>query len=98
MAISPHPHEHLILPQNAKSPRLTYRFACFILVLFLLTSLADGNCGFGNTVKATAMSKPQDENKLEQGKPIARELAGNQTHTYQIIVSAGQFLHVVVEQ
>jgi CHAT domain-containing protein/Tfp pilus assembly protein PilF len=98
MAISPHTHEQRLPPQNAKSPRLTYRFACFVLVLFLFPSLADGNRGFGNSVKATATSKPQDENKLEQGRPIARELAGNQTHTYQIRVAAGQFLHVVVEQ
>ena len=87
-----------MFPQKAKSPRPTYRFACFILVLFPLTLLVGGNRPFGNAFNATAASRIQEVHSLEQGKPIARELAGNQTHSYQITASAGQLLHVVVEQ
>jgi len=32
------------------------------------------------------------------GKPIERELAGGQTHAYQITLAEGQFLNVIVEQ
>ena len=32
------------------------------------------------------------------GKPIERELAGGQSHAYQIALAAGQYLHVVAEQ
>jgi len=35
---------------------------------------------------------------LELGKPVERELAGGQTHSYQIRFSAGQYAHVVVDQ
>jgi CHAT domain-containing protein/tetratricopeptide (TPR) repeat protein len=35
---------------------------------------------------------------LELGKPIERELAGDQSHSYSIAVTAGQYLHVVVDQ
>ena len=35
---------------------------------------------------------------LELGKPIERELAGGQSHSYQITLAAGQYLHAVVDQ
>jgi tetratricopeptide (TPR) repeat protein len=35
---------------------------------------------------------------LELGKPIERELAGGQSHAYQITLAAGQYLNVIVEQ
>src|SRR5262249_47925889 len=34
----------------------------------------------------------------EPGKPIKRELAGADSHTYQIRLSAGQFMKVIIEQ
>jgi len=40
----------------------------------------------------------QEPISLEPGKPIEREIAGGQTHTFQITLAAGQFLRVVVEQ
>ena len=35
---------------------------------------------------------------LEPGKPVERELAGGQSHSYSIALTAGQYLHVVVDQ
>src|SRR5262249_54013476 len=46
-------------------------------------------------------SKADDEKEarlLEPGKAIKRELAGGDTHTYQIRLNAGQFLKVIVKQ
>jgi hypothetical protein len=40
----------------------------------------------------------KDARPLEPGKPIERELAGGQSHAYQITLSAGQFMKVIVEQ
>lgn len=34
---------------------------------------------------------------LESGHPVERELAGGQTHSYQLKLAANQFLHLVVE-
>ncbi|MBA3713145.1 MAG: tetratricopeptide repeat protein, partial [Pyrinomonadaceae bacterium] len=39
-----------------------------------------------------------DLRPLEPGKPIERELAGGQSHIYQIILASGQYMHVAVEQ
>lgn len=44
---------------------------------------------------AQVMPAPQE---LESGKPIEREIAGGETHTYQIKLAAGQFMRVLVEQ
>jgi tetratricopeptide (TPR) repeat protein len=43
---------------------------------------------------------PNNQNlpRLELGKPIERQLAGNEVHSYQMSVQAGQYLHVVVQQ
>jgi CHAT domain-containing protein/Tfp pilus assembly protein PilF len=35
---------------------------------------------------------------LELGRPIERELAGGESHSYQLMLAAGQFLHAVVDQ
>ncbi|MGH9936961.1 MAG: tetratricopeptide repeat protein, partial [Blastocatellia bacterium] len=42
--------------------------------------------------------RSQELQALEVGKPIERELAGGQAHSYQITLAAGQFLDTVVEQ
>ncbi len=40
----------------------------------------------------------QDNAELTLGKPIERNLAGNEAHSYKIALAANQYLHVVVEQ
>jgi CHAT domain-containing protein len=50
------------------------------------------------TGATTAAQATQDVRPLEPGKPIARELAGGQSHTYQIRLTEGQYLNVIVEQ
>jgi tetratricopeptide (TPR) repeat protein len=35
---------------------------------------------------------------LELGKPVERELSGGQSHSYRVLLAAGQYLHVVVDQ
>ena len=39
-----------------------------------------------------------DVRLLEPGRPIERELAGGQSHSYQLTLAADQYLLVVVEQ
>jgi hypothetical protein len=46
----------------------------------------------------TIVQGEKDARPLEPGKPIERELAGGQSHDYQITLSAGQFMKVIVEQ
>lgn len=57
----------------------------FSLLLLLVTPLA------------TAQEQHQ-ANWLEPDKPIERELAGGQTHTYRVNLTTGQFLRVMVER
>ena len=47
------------------------------------------------SVSAQAAQEPQT---LAPGTPVEREIAGGQTHTYQLTLAAGQYLHVVVDQ
>jgi hypothetical protein len=55
--------------------------------------LAQGSAGPNPIVQGE-----KDERPIEPGKPIERELAGGQSHAYQITLSAGQFMKVIVEQ
>jgi CHAT domain-containing protein len=44
---------------------------------------------------------PQDDQqvqRLEQDRPIERELAGGQSHSYQLRLEAGQYVNLVVDQ
>src|SRR5690349_1655292 len=45
-----------------------------------------------STQEPTGAGKGKDTHALESGKPIGRELAGGQQHTYQIRLDANQFL------
>ncbi len=40
----------------------------------------------------------QEDAELTLGKPIERNLAGNEAHSYKIVLAANQYLHVVAEQ
>jgi CHAT domain-containing protein/Tfp pilus assembly protein PilF len=80
-----------------------------ILPLFSLPVMISLDKAFGGTVDLIRSSGQQhqhlgeagdegDVHGLEPGKPIKRELVGGQAHTYQIRLSADQFLRVMVEQ
>ena len=47
---------------------------------------------------AAALQGDQQAQKLEQEKPIERELAGGQSHSYQLTLDAGQYANLVVDQ
>jgi CHAT domain-containing protein/Tfp pilus assembly protein PilF len=46
----------------------------------------------------TAAHGDQDVTLLAPGKPIERGIKGGETHVYRITLTAGQFLHAVVDQ
>src|SRR5258705_616814 len=52
-------------------------------------------CGlwFGVSAQAAQQSKT-----LERDKPVEREIAGGESHTYRLPLQAGQFLRLVLEQ
>jgi len=50
------------------------------------------------TQQNTGAQSAQEVSVIEPGKPIERELAGGQSHSYQITLTEGQFLEVIVEQ
>src|SRR5262245_6928634 len=49
-------------------------------------------------IKAGASQGELEARELEMGRPITRELAGGQSHSYQLTLQAGQCLRVMVEQ
>ncbi|MEW6734059.1 MAG: tetratricopeptide repeat protein [Acidobacteriota bacterium] len=46
----------------------------------------------------TTDNHKDDIRRLEQGKPVERELQGGEHHSYQISLTTGQYLHIVVQQ
>ncbi|MDQ3750171.1 MAG: CHAT domain-containing protein, partial [Acidobacteriota bacterium] len=65
----------------------TFRLLLFVLIITQLS------------VFNFAQTKPeQASQRLEQGKPVERELKGGEVHTYSIQVKAAQLLRLIVEQ
>jgi tetratricopeptide (TPR) repeat protein len=77
-----------------------------LLLLFSLPAMMTSGKVYGRTgdlIRQSANEPSGAGNKgeiqaLEPGKPIGRELAGGQQHTYQVTLIAHLFLKVVVEQ
>lgn len=77
------------LPQSFSS--VLFLSACLLIVTWM--------CWPDGTQAQDASATPaQAVTVLETGKPVERELAGGQSHSYQIVPEAGQYLRVVVEQ
>src|SRR5215510_2005728 len=49
-------------------------------------------------IRASSYVQGEQSTVLELGKPIERELAGGESHFYQLLLAEGQFLHAVVDQ
>src|SRR5690242_1868579 len=60
---------------------------CFLFLLLALLSF-----------EALKAQDGKDVLTLEPGKPIERELDGGQSHSYRILLTAGQYVHIVVDQ
>jgi CHAT domain-containing protein/Tfp pilus assembly protein PilF len=63
-----------------------------VLVLLLLLAPAVYAQGTSDSARESAGAN------LEQGKPVERELSGADGHIYHINLTAGQFLHAIVDQ
>ncbi|MGH9842915.1 MAG: tetratricopeptide repeat protein [Blastocatellia bacterium] len=70
---------------------------CLAIGLLAFWALAHG-FAFAQTGATTAAQATEDMRLLEPGKPITRELAGVQNHSYRIKLDVGQYVGVVVEQ
>src|SRR5262245_4725237 len=76
------------------------------LMLFCLTAVSlsvNAYCHAGDPIRQSKQDQSgsgheKDIRALEAGKPIKRELAGGQEHSYRIELNANQFLNVTVEQ
>jgi CHAT domain-containing protein len=66
--------------------RLTIGMAGFLIALF-----AGSSC-------LAHLATAQEVTTLESGSPIVKSLKGGETHAYRVHLSAGWFLHVVVDQ
>jgi len=97
-------------PDQKFTPRSLAKFLAFSLTIGSL-SAALSETTLGQTQGKLAQqstqapsgsgSKADDEKEarlLEPGKAIKREMAGDNSHTYQIRLSASQFLKIIVEQ
>lgn len=70
-----------------------------IAFLFLALPAPSRAVSVSPSTKARANAATQSEvGTLELGHPIERELAGGQSHPYQVNLVSGQYLHIVVFQ
>ena len=70
--------------RNSKHQQLSR----FLRLAFVFVTLATG----------VIAQSDKDIQLLELNKPIERELAGGQSHSYRILLAAGQYLHLVADQ
>jgi CHAT domain-containing protein/Tfp pilus assembly protein PilF len=82
-------------PMSSRKP--VERKLCLAINLLMFWAQAQASAFVQTNVTAAAQT-PQEVHLLEQGKTHTRELAGGQSHSYQITLDAGQYLNVVVEQ
>ncbi|MBA4124994.1 MAG: CHAT domain-containing protein [Acidobacteria bacterium] len=91
-----------------KSLKTIYQAALSITLLFATSNLftvfaitaqrpVDGE-KIRQTNNGNEPRRHQDDAELTLGKPIERSLAGNEAHSYKIVLAVNQYLHVVVEQ
>jgi hypothetical protein len=85
------------MPHTNKSRILLF---LLILVSFSIQASAFALAQQSGAVRLEATNNaPQGEvRKLEVGKPVERQMQGGESHTYEIMLSAGQFLDLVVDQ
>jgi CHAT domain-containing protein/Tfp pilus assembly protein PilF len=87
-------------------PPADFNLSLALFLLFSLFTVAPSRQAFGRILGPLPQSDQhqrdasdeKDDQLLEQGKQIERELAGSQTPIYRIELSAGQFLKVIVKQ
>ena len=89
---------------NARRPATPFIFRIGLAVSLLVLSVAAtptrATAQTGQP-PANAASLAQNENDvraLEPGKLIERELTGGEVHSYRIVLSIGEYLHVAVDQ
>lgn len=75
-----------------------------IFLIIMLVTLATSGSTFSSSGATSEQqttvqeSKPTDVRELKLGDPIERELTGGEGHSYRVMLTAGQYLRVVVEQ
>ncbi len=74
------------------------RVTCFSLGLLLAGPLFFPCLTVRAQERADSSRMRQEVRALELGNPIERELKGGEVHSYQIKLTAGQYLHVIVDQ
>jgi CHAT domain-containing protein/Tfp pilus assembly protein PilF len=92
-------------------PGFLSRSLCIMTVVALLMlsgmiASRGALAGRSRTTSAKSQQQPASQSPttaaaatvLELGKPVERELAGGQSHSYQITLAEGQFVSVIVEQ
>src|SRR6266567_1269094 len=83
----------------SRRPLRRSRLSC-IPYLGLVLLLIPTTSTLGRHTRSRPDTQLQDSvvRSLEPGKPIEREIAGGETHSYQLTLAAGQYARVAVDQ
>jgi CHAT domain-containing protein/Tfp pilus assembly protein PilF len=74
------------------------RVSFFVVVILILTATRVLSISSSSIDRKQDPKDPSEITLLEQGKAIEREIKGGESHTFQVNLSAGQFLNAAVEQ
>ncbi|HKX27658.1 MAG TPA: hypothetical protein VJ302_08195, partial [Blastocatellia bacterium] len=66
--------------------------------LVLLIGLSSVWIQTASSAQSAGQTTPTAVQPLEPGRPVEAELAGDQSHTYQLTLTAGQFVKLFIEQ
>src|SRR5215468_1575001 len=86
-----------IMPDQSNR-RLVVIYCVLALFINLLVVLIQASHAVRRPDPAGMAQENQMVRRLEPGKPIERELAGGQSHDYQLTLANGQYVNLVVDQ
>ena len=80
--------------------------ASIFWLMFLVGQIHGANVGVRRSRVASQLTdslvypvqEGTDSRRLEVGVPVERELAGGQSHSYEVSLTVGQYAHVIVDQ
>lgn len=93
-----------LVPSGMRCETSPYRAFLFVSLPLLAVSItlafARPISGYaeGTAAKMEEAQDEKDTRLLEPGKPMEREIAGKQVHSYQITLAAGQYLRVALRK
>src|SRR5256885_15960109 len=94
------PHERVLM-RAGHQPLSLVHMVVYVIMLWLISitlAISPLQNAQGDSPHNTEIQNEQEARSLEVGNRIEREMKGGETHAYRLALTAGQLLHVIVDQ